>query len=115
MSQDLEDTLNKFTETKNAELAQKDSELKETINHHEDQFRQMKADLEREIATKMAEMNELVLDHRKEIDSVTNSKNEDIEKEKAIHQQTKQDLGDKISQLTAELSSAQARIAVLSS
>jgi len=114
MTQDLEDTLNKFTDTKKAELAQKDRELQETINHHEGQFKEMKADLEGAIATKMAEINELVLDHRKEIVSLTTSKNEDIDREKTIHEQTKQDLGGKISQLTEELASAHARIAVIS-
>jgi len=107
-SQDLEDSLNKFTE-------RKDRELKETIDHHQNLFDEMKANLDAEIAVKVAEINQLVLQHQREIDSITTSKNEDITREKTIHEQTKQDLGGQISKLTSDLSSARTRIAVSSS
>jgi hypothetical protein len=112
IDQDREEVLNTFTKAKQAELAEKDRLHGEAIKHHQGLFAEMEAKLTGEIADKMNEMNDLIIKHQGNIVSITNAKNADIEAEQNRHAETKQILSSEISQLTGDLSTANAKIAV---
>jgi hypothetical protein len=112
MDQEREKERNKFDNNKQAELAEKDRLHEEAIAHHQNLFAEMEAKLKGDIADKVNEMNDLVGRHHENIVSITNAKNADIEAEKNRHAETKQTLSSQISQLTGDLSTATAKIAV---